>query len=272
MKIKQSILAITLAISANAGQAVPITTPSVSIQGGSSANAVWHAPLNRNYKVSVFVPGNATTTNVLYRFYPKGKDPSKTECVTMDAYYPCIEIAVNQALNKNKWVQLIVNNNSNTTWDFIGRKGYVTVASNNLSTTESLGVAGVRFEEVSPYVFNWAKAISFVSALKLAISECLNDNSGVYTKCDSIPELSIYGITALPDVDGTTGSSVVTLIAATAAIQIAGDSQLAGCTFQFQPSVNLGAGTIYWQAKATAAVAPSKSVAECAQYVKGATY
>jgi hypothetical protein len=270
MKIKKSLFAAILAMSANALQAVEITAPSVTIQGGSKANAVWRAPLNRNYKVWVFVPGSATAVNALYRVYPKGKDPYSTTCVTLDAYYPCIETSVNQALNKNKWVQLIVNNYSNTTWDFIGGRGYVTVASNKLSATENLGVAGVRFEEVSPYFFYWSRALASISALKLAIGECLNDTSGNYALCDSTStsELGKYGLGTLPVVE----NAVVTLVANTAAIQIAGNAALAGCTFQFQATVDSAAGTIRWQPKATAAVAPSSSVAECAQYVKNATY
>jgi hypothetical protein len=268
MKIKQSIFAIILAMSVNAVQAVPITAPNVTIQGGSKANAVWRAPLNRNYKVWVFVPGSATAVNALYRVYPKGKDPYSTTCVTLDAYYPCIETSVNQALNKNKWVQLA--GSGAATWDFIGGKGYVTVASSKLSTTENLGVAGVRFEEVSPYVFNWSAALANISALKLAISECLNDTSASYALCDStsLSELGKYGIPTLP----TAENAVITLVANTAAIQLAGNAALAGCTFQFQATVDSAAGVIRWQPKATAAVAPSSSVAECAQYVKGATY
>ena len=147
-------------------------------------------------------------------------------------------------------------------------KGYVTVASSKLSATENLGVAGVRFEEMSQYVFNWSAAVAKISALKLAIGECLNDSSGNYTLCDSISELAKYGILTLP----TAENAVITLIANTAAIQIAGNAALAGCTFQFQPSVDLpSSGTIRWQPKAIAAVAPSISVAECSQYVKGAT-
>ncbi len=270
MNIKPSLFTLALALGANAVHAlpIPVTAPNVTIQGGSHANAVWHAPLNRNYKVWVFVPGTASTTHVVYRVYPKGKDPSHTECVAIDAYYPCIEIPINQALNKNKWVQLTTNNNSNTSWEFIGGKGYVTVASRKLSATENLGVAGVRFEEVSPYLFYWSKTIASISALKLSISECLNDSSGRYALCDSLSELAQYGIAILPIVE----NAVITIVPNTAAIQIAGNSTLAGCTFQFQPSVDLAAGVISWQPKATAAIAPSTSVAECAQYVKNATY
>jgi hypothetical protein len=209
----------------------------------------------------------------LYRIYPKGKKPHSAECSPIEFNYPCIEIPINQALNKNKWVQLTVNNNPNSAWAFVGGKGYVTVTSNALSTTENLGVAGVRFEpdDTLPLNADWARAIAFISATKLAISECLNDTSGNYAVCDSTSasELGKYGITALPDVDGA-GSSVVTLIATTAAIQIAGDSQLAGCTFQFQPMVNVTVGTITWQAKAIAAA--TGQVADCVKYVKGSTY
>jgi type IV pilus assembly protein PilA len=127
----------------------------------------------------------------------------------------------------------------------------------------------------------WAKAIASVSAMKLAVSECLNDNSNDTTKCNTLdPTTGIgkYGITAYPDFDGA-GTSAVSLetynngTADFPAIQIIGDSQLAGCTFQLRATVNPTSGTITWEPVATAATAPTTSglSADCVKFIKGST-
>jgi hypothetical protein len=275
MKIKQSLFAVALAFSANSAQSTPITAPSLNIPGGSYVNAVWRAPTNQYYKVFVLVPRHATTANALYHVYPKGKRPHSTECTTTDFNYPCHEVAVNQALNQNKWVQLKVNNNPDTAWDFIGGKGYVTVASNALSSTENLGVAGLRFEPSYSLQFaaEWSRAIASVSAIKLVISECLNDNEGKYTLCDSTSELEQFLVSAMPlgaEVPHIVLKDSDSIIPLTAAIQIVGDEKLGGCTFQLQPTINLTTWLITWRTKATAAT--SGSVADCAKYVTNAYY
>jgi type IV pilus assembly protein PilA len=110
----------------------------------------------------------------------------------------------------------------------------------------------------------WAKAIASTAAMKLAISECLNDNSGAYTTCDSTTTLEVgkYGITAMPDLaDGT-----VTLMTTTAAIRIVGAAPLASCTFDFSPIVDKGAGTISWEPSAVTAT--SALTTDCKKYIK----
>jgi hypothetical protein len=150
MNLKRIFLSIALLASVHSIQAATaITAPTVTIPGGSNANAIWRASLSQSYKVFVLVPATATASNVLYRVYPKGKSATSASCLSTDATYPCFEIAINQALNKAKWVQLMLNNDANTAWSFVKTTGYVTVASNKLSVSESLGVAGLRFEPYS---------------------------------------------------------------------------------------------------------------------------
>jgi type IV pilus assembly protein PilA len=141
----------------------------------------------------------------------------------------------------------------------------------------------------------WAKAVASVSAMKLAIGECLNDNSGDGTICstfvdgDSTQGIGKYGITKMPDpnLDGnnTPGDNdVITLTTFTppatanaaagavgVAIQIAGSTALGGCTFQLQGTVAPGAGTVTWQPVATAFNTPAASTADCTKYIKGST-
>lgn len=111
----------------------------------------------------------------------------------------------------------------------------------------------------------WAKAIASTAAMKLAISECLNDNSGAYTTCDSTSTLEAgkYGITSMPSLaDGT-----VTIVTSSAAIRIIGQAPLAACTFDFAPTVDKGAGTISWQASASATT--TALTTDCKKYIKG---
>jgi type IV pilus assembly protein PilA len=118
----------------------------------------------------------------------------------------------------------------------------------------------------------WAKALSSTAALKLAISECLNDNGGDKTQCDSSSNLELgkYGITTVPSLtDG-----VVSLIPSTnsttvsgAAIQISGASALASCIFQLVPTVNKGAGTIAWVP--TAVTSSTGLTPDCKKFIKG---
>ena len=47
----------------------------------------------------------------------------------------------------------------------------------------------------------WGKAISGMAAMKLAVGECLNDNSATAANCNSVGvggDLELYGITAAP--------------------------------------------------------------------------
>jgi type IV pilus assembly protein PilA len=111
----------------------------------------------------------------------------------------------------------------------------------------------------------WAKAVSSVAALKLAISECLNDNSGAAASCDSTSNLELgkYGVTSMPVLaDGAVVNGTVTIVTGTAGIQIAGAAPLGSCTFTFAPDVNSAAGTISWQPKTSTS---------CTKFMKGAS-
>jgi type IV pilus assembly protein PilA len=111
----------------------------------------------------------------------------------------------------------------------------------------------------------WAKAITNISATKLAIAECLNANSGITSACSTIAALNTYGITSLPSSDADVASFSLT---ATAGIRIAGNTPLAQCTFDFNPAVNTAAGNITWLASASAAASPT-TIDKCLSFVKG---
>jgi len=145
-----TLCALALALSGIAHAAAPAgkaVTPTIKLQGGSDSSADWAAPLTSAYKVHVFVPKNATATNALYHVYPNGKRAGSTDCLSSDAKFPCYETSIDQSQHQNAWVQLTLNNDPNTQWDFTKGKGYVTAVASNLAATELLNLSAlVRFE------------------------------------------------------------------------------------------------------------------------------
>ena len=123
----------------------------------------------------------------------------------------------------------------------------------------------------------WAKSVATISALKLAMGECINDNAGVLSACGTLSNLSKYGITALPTLmDGSTTMGSVSIYAQAASggfrpspaidasIMISGSAPLAGCSFIFKPAYPQGAGVISWDVVADAP--------DCTKYIKDSIY
>lgn len=114
----------------------------------------------------------------------------------------------------------------------------------------------------------WAKAVTSISATKLAIAECLNNNAGIPESCNAVTSLSSYGITAAPSSNADVSSYEIT---SKAGIKITGTSSLGLCSFDITPTVNQGAGTITWQASATAGTGTGfVPVEKCRSFIKGA--
>jgi type IV pilus assembly protein PilA len=116
----------------------------------------------------------------------------------------------------------------------------------------------------------WAKALSGVEAMKLAVGECMNDHGGSADSCDTIAtDLVPYGITTVPS-GAAVESSVVTL-GTGGAITITGpaDGSLGfstgttACAMTLTPTLQTGAGVIAW--------VPVSSGAACNKFVKGSS-
>lgn len=118
-------------------------TGTIALQGGSNSAVKYMAPSTAPYKVHVLVPKTGKTTNALYRVYPKGKRTGSTGCLSSDATFPCYEITVDQTQHQNAWVQLVLDNDAATQWDFVKGKGYVTALAGNLSAVEMLNLSAV---------------------------------------------------------------------------------------------------------------------------------
>ncbi len=115
----------------------------------------------------------------------------------------------------------------------------------------------------------WSKAISAVEAIKLAVGECLNDNSGTLTACDSSlstsGDLQPFGITAAPSV-AIAGGATITM-QTNSKIRLSGDTGLGSCIFDLTPSSTTGTGTIGW----TPVYVSGGVAAKCRTYIKGAS-
>lgn len=150
MKALKPMLLVAALMPAMANALAPVgkqITGAITLQGGSDSAVKYTAPTSFAYKVHVFVPKTGTATNALYRIYPKGKRAGSTECLSSDAQYPCYEASIDQTLAPNAWVQLTLNDDAATQWDFVKGKGYVTAVASNLAATELLNLSAlVRFE------------------------------------------------------------------------------------------------------------------------------
>jgi hypothetical protein len=152
--IKQFAITLILALmSINLSHAlVPVgkaVTGSIALQGGTDSAVKYTAPATSAYKIHVLVPKAGTAVNALYRVYPKGKQAGSTGCATTDAKFPCYEVVVDQTLHQNAWVQLMLNDDATTQWEFVKGKGIVVAVADNLVATDLLNVsAQVRFEDM----------------------------------------------------------------------------------------------------------------------------
>ena len=123
-------------------------TPSIALQGGSTSTVKWAAPGAFTYKVHVFVPSTGKVTNALYRVYPKGKGLSNKCDGT--GLKPCFAVTIDQNQHRNAWVQLTLNGDPGTQWNFTKNTGYVAAVADNLGSETLLNVSGqIRFENMS---------------------------------------------------------------------------------------------------------------------------
>ena len=115
----------------------------------------------------------------------------------------------------------------------------------------------------------WAKAVSVVFALKFSIANCLSDNSGDFTQCDSLSngQLSSYGLTQYGE---TEDFSDISVLNNSAAIKITGKAPLAGCILYLVPSPNIGDGMVSWS-YTMASGGPLADTTKCVSFIKGAT-
>jgi len=116
----------------------------------------------------------------------------------------------------------------------------------------------------------WADTLSTVASVKTAMAECLDNNGGVATSCDTEAELIEYGVDA--NFDGTTSKygAVLNIINTTVAGSVAIDLDATNvtelgsedCVFELTP---------YYVNNTYVSWVPVTSQTVCYKYVKGAS-
>ena len=102
----------------------------------------------------------------------------------------------------------------------------------------------------------WADNVAGIAAIKSAIAECLQSNSGDPLACDTLAELNAGGysdIAAMP----VPKFGTATLTTTTAAIVITGSAPVAGCVVTITPVI--GVASVAWQHRTTAAAGCTKA-------------
>jgi type IV pilus assembly protein PilA len=97
-------------------------------------------------------------------------------------------------------------------------------------------LAAIAIPQYQDYVTRarWADLNTAIAPVKLAIADCVQQNAGVVTSCDSLAELtSANGYAALPS--GGNISSVA-LTANTAAIVVTGTANVGSCVVTWTPT------------------------------------
>jgi len=218
---KQFALSLLLAMmSITMAQAVaPVgkqVTGTIALQGGSNSAVKYMAPSTAPYKVHVLVPKTGKTTNALYRVYPKGKRAGSTSCLSADATFPCYETTVDQTQHQNAWVQLVLDNDAVTQWDFVKSKGYVTAVAGNLSAVEMLNLSAVvRFVATTAPILRWGVVpdpaqfdAAFIDSLQPLVAGpgfTANPLPGANWISLTAHSMSEYFYYAIPADKGTTG-------------------------------------------------------------------
>lgn len=100
-------------------------------------------------------------------------------------------------------------------------------------------LAAIAIPQYQDYVTRskWAGNYSSIAPVKLAIAECLQNQSSTIANCDTLAELTTNtGYAALPTASGNLAS--VALTATTGAIVVTGTSAVGGCVVTFTPDVS----------------------------------
>lgn len=110
-------------------------------------------------------------------------------------------------------------------------------------------LAAIAIPQYQDYVTRakWADNNSAVQPLKLAIAECLQQNSGTLASCDTLAELtSASGYATLPTGTNIAATGGVSITGTTAAIVVTGTAAVKSCVVTWTPTVT--ANTIQWAA------------------------
>ena len=111
-------------------------------------------------------------------------------------------------------------------------------------------LAAIAIPQYQDYVTRarWSDNFASVGSFKTAIAECLQNNSGTLTACDTVAKLRDNGFWQSTDAPAA-GAGTVTLVEGSAAIRIAGTTAAGSCTVTMAPDVS--GGNIRWNPQTT---------------------
>jgi type IV pilus assembly protein PilA len=111
-------------------------------------------------------------------------------------------------------------------------------------------LAAIAIPQYQDYVTRsrWSDNFQSIASLKAAIAECLQNNNGDLTVCDSDVKLANGGFVAVPFNLPTPKYATVpvTLAAGTGLITILGNSAAGNCTVTLRPNIPVGGATVQW--------------------------
>ena len=108
-------------------------------------------------------------------------------------------------------------------------------------------LAAIAVPQYQDYVTRakWAENNVKIDPLKLAIAECLQNNSALLDSCDTLAELTTQvGYSAFPA--ASTNLASVALTGATAAIVVTGTAPVGACVVTWTPTVAADGNSINW--------------------------
>jgi type IV pilus assembly protein PilA len=108
-------------------------------------------------------------------------------------------------------------------------------------------LAAIAIPQYQDYVTRakWAENNTIIAPVKLAIGECLQNQSGVIANCDSLGDLTTnVGYAALPSASNNLAS--VALTGGTAAIVVTGTAAVGGCVVTWTPDAATDPNKVTW--------------------------
>lgn len=110
-------------------------------------------------------------------------------------------------------------------------------------------LAAIAIPQYQDYVTRakWADNVTVISPLKAAIGECVQQQAGDITACDTLAELtSVTGYAALPTPKYGAATTPVALTGTTGAIVVTGNAEVKSCVVTFTPDTTTDPNQISW--------------------------